>query len=167
MAKEFRQQHQHPGGMVRLDHRQHDGDGLGIFVLQVAGENLLADISELVPHGAAGRAADFLHDLGDAVPGQGLQQQALGALEAAEDAAGGAEILYEVDAEILDGIGGDGAKLGHGGGDRPDLVLMHHAEQLAGMLLAEREHQDRCLMKAGHLPVRQAARRLSHFAWTP
>jgi hypothetical protein len=110
-----RQQHQHPGGVVGLDHRQHNGDGLRIFVLQVAGENLLADIAELVPHGATGRATDFLHDLGDAVPGQGLQQQALGTLEAAEDAAGSPKVLYEIDAEIFDGVGGDGAKLGHGG----------------------------------------------------
>ena len=53
------------------------------------------------------------------------------------------------------------------GGDRLDLILMHHGEQLAGMLLAEREHQDRRLMKAGHLPFRQTARCPSHTVWTP
>ena len=59
----FRQRAQHAGGMFRLDLGQHDGDGLRIFVLQVVGQNGFVHVGELVPHGAAGRTADFLHDL--------------------------------------------------------------------------------------------------------
>ena len=59
----LRQQRQHAGGMVGLDLGQHHGDGLRIFVLEIVGQHRLVHVAELVPHGAAGRAADFLHDL--------------------------------------------------------------------------------------------------------
>ena len=54
---------QHARGMLRLDLGQHHRDGLRIFVLQIVGQHRLVHIGELVPHGAAGGTADFLHDL--------------------------------------------------------------------------------------------------------
>ena len=39
-----------------------NGYGLRIFVLQIVREDNLVNVCELVPHGAAGRAADFIHD---------------------------------------------------------------------------------------------------------
>src|ERR1700722_7559511 len=49
---------EHARGMVRADFRQHDGDSLRIFVLEIVGEHLLLDVGELLPHVAAGGAAD-------------------------------------------------------------------------------------------------------------
>ena len=59
----FGQRAQHARGMFRLDLGQHDRDGLRIFVLEIVREHRLVHIGELVPHGAAGGTADFLHDL--------------------------------------------------------------------------------------------------------
>ena len=61
----FRQDGEHARGVFRADLRQHHGDGLRIFVLQIVGEHLLLHVGELLPHVAAGRPADFLHDVAD------------------------------------------------------------------------------------------------------
>ena len=55
---------QHAAGVVGLDLREHDGDGLRVFVLEIVGEHHLVHVAELVPHGAAGGAADLFHDRG-------------------------------------------------------------------------------------------------------
>ena len=83
----LRQQGQHAGGMIRSHLGQHDGDRLRVFVLQVVRQHRLVHVAELVPHGAAGRPADLLHDLRHAVPRQGALQQPLGAFEAADEVA--------------------------------------------------------------------------------
>ena len=62
--------------MIGLDLGQHHRDGLRVFVLQVVGQYGFVNVAQLVPHGATGRAADFFHDLGDAIFGQGLIKQA-------------------------------------------------------------------------------------------
>ena len=56
------QRRQHARGVLGLDLGQHHRDGLRVFVLQVVGEHRLVHVAELVPHGAAGRTADLLHD---------------------------------------------------------------------------------------------------------
>ena len=62
---------QHAGGVLRLDLGQHHRDGLRVFVLQIVGEHVFVHVAELVPHGATGRTADFLHDGVDLVAAAG------------------------------------------------------------------------------------------------
>ena len=63
---------EHARGMLGLQLRQHDGDGLRVFVLEVVGEHLFLHVGELLPHVAAGRAADLVHDAGDALGAAGI-----------------------------------------------------------------------------------------------
>jgi hypothetical protein len=56
-------------GVFRLQLGQHHRDGLRIFVLEIVGEHLFLDVGEFLPHVAAGGAADFVHDAGDALGG--------------------------------------------------------------------------------------------------
>ena len=64
-------------GVFRLDLREDDGDSLRVFVLEVVGEHHLVDVAELVPHRAAGRTADLLHDVVDAVLAEDLGEEPL------------------------------------------------------------------------------------------
>jgi hypothetical protein len=64
--------------MLPLELGQHHGHRLRVFVLEIVGEHRLVDVAQLVPHGAPGRAADFLHDLVDPLVGQAFVKQALG-----------------------------------------------------------------------------------------
>ncbi len=93
---------QHAGGMFRLDLGQHHRDGLGIFVLEVVGQDGFVHIAQLVPHGAAGRAADFFHDGADLVVGQDVGQQALGGFIGAHQRAGARHLADEFHQQLLD-----------------------------------------------------------------
>ena len=90
--------------MVGLDLRQHDGDGLRVFVLQIVGQHLLIHVGQLVPHGAAGRTADLLHDGVDLVLAHDLGQQALGAVEGTDQRAGGGNLFGEFDEQSFDQV---------------------------------------------------------------
>ena len=79
---------QHAGGVLGLDLGQHHRDGLRVFVLQIVGEHRLVHVAELVPHGAARRAADLLHQGVDLVARHEGGEQALGLFERAHDRAG-------------------------------------------------------------------------------
>src|SRR5690606_16375995 len=57
----------------------------------------------------------------------------------------------ELDHQLLDHRGGDGAERGHRLGDFLDLVLVQALPQ-AGVVLAQREEDDRGLFRAGQLP---------------
>ncbi len=133
--------------MVGLDLAQHHGDGLRIFVLEIVGQHRLVDVAQLVPHGAAGRTTDFFHDHFDAVFVQRLEQQALGAFQRADQRAGGGDLIGELDEQPFDHGGIDRAEIGHGLGNLLDFLVVHHREQLGRLLLAERQHQDRRLLR--------------------
>jgi hypothetical protein len=70
----LRENGEHARGVLRADLRQHHGDGLRIFVLEIVGEHLFLDVGELLPHVAAGGAANFFHDVADPLGWQVLMQ---------------------------------------------------------------------------------------------
>ena len=139
----LRQGAEHAGGVLGLDLGQHHRDGLRIFVLQIVGENGFVHVGELVPHGAAGRTADFLHDHADLVGLDEALEQPLGGFVGAHQRAGRGDLRHELDQELFDQARADRAEVGHQLGEFLDLVLVHHRPQLRAMLLAEREQEDR------------------------
>ena len=96
------QDREHARGMLGADLREHDRDGLRIFVLQIVGEHLFLHVGELLPHVAAGGSADFLHDVGDAVGRQELVQQPFGRVEIAQQRAGRREPADEFEQQAFD-----------------------------------------------------------------
>ena len=132
---------EHARGMFRPDLRQHHGDGLRVFVLEVIGEHLLLHVGELLPHVAAGGAADFLHDVADPLRRQVLLQQPLGRVVIAHDRAGRRHARDEFEQQIFDQLGFDRADGRHHDGNLAQLVVVEHAPDLGAVLLAEREHQ--------------------------
>src|SRR5690606_1121860 len=74
----FWQMSENAGRVLGPDFRQHYGDRLRIFILQIARENGFVHIAELFPHGATGRATNFIHDRVDAIFGEEAEQEALG-----------------------------------------------------------------------------------------
>jgi hypothetical protein len=135
--------------VFRLDLREDDGDRLRVLVLEVVGEHHFVDVAELVPHRAAGRTADLFHDVVDAVLAEDLGEETLGALIAADERAGCRDRVGEVDEEALDHARVDRPEIGHRLGDLLDLLVVHHAEDLGGVILAEREDEDRRLLGTG------------------
>eukprot|EP01035_Chromulina_nebulosa_P038233 gene38233-51646_t len=133
---------------VLANYLKNHGDRLGVFVLQIVGEDGLVHIAELVPHGPAGRTADFLHQPFDAVGGHERGQQALGLVEAAHDRAGAGHARDKLDQQLLHDRRTDGAQTGHGLGDFLDLVVVEPLPQ-TGVLLAERQQDDRGLLRTG------------------
>jgi hypothetical protein len=83
----LREDRQYARRVFGPDFREHDRDGLRVFVLQVVGEHLFLDVGELLPHVAAGRTANFFHDVADALGRQVLLQQALGGVVVAGERA--------------------------------------------------------------------------------
>jgi hypothetical protein len=149
----FRQQGENAAGMVFLDLGQDHGDGLRVFVLEVVGEHLFVHVAELVPHGAAGGAADFFHDHGDAVFIEALQQKALGGGVGADQRTGIGNGVGEVDEQAFHEVGPDGAQVRHDLGKLLDLVVFHHGEELAGLLIPEGEHHDGGLLGASQTAI--------------
>ena len=96
------QRGQHARGVFGLDLGEHDGDGLRIFVLEIVRQHRLVHVGELVPHGAAGRSADFLHDLGDFFPGMNAGDHPLGGFVGAHQRAGARHLRDEIDQQLLD-----------------------------------------------------------------
>ena len=68
---------------------QHHRHGLRVFVLEIVRQHLFLHVGELLPHVAAGGAADFVHDAVHALGRQVLLQQALGGVVVAEQRARG------------------------------------------------------------------------------
>ncbi len=148
------QDRQHAGGMLGRDLGQHDGDGLRVFVLEVVGEHVLLHVGELLPHVAAGRPADLLHDDVDAVGRQELLKQALGGIVVADERAGVAHVEDELDHQLLDELGLHLAEPRHRQRDQPDLLLVEGLPHDVSVLAAEREEENRGAV--GPRQVRQA-----------
>ncbi len=155
--------------VLRLQLRQHHRDGLRVFVLEIVGENLFLHVGELFPHVAAGGAADLVHDAVDALRRQVLLQQALGGVEIAHQRARGRHARDEFEQHVLDRVDLDGAERRHFQRELADLVVVEQLPDLAAILLAERQHQDRGAARAGQLFGRLATswrgRRHAGRAW--
>ncbi|MND95402.1 hypothetical protein D3C80_876570 [compost metagenome] len=136
--------------MVGADLGQNHGHRLRVFVLQIVGEDGLVHIAELVPHGPAGGAADFLHQGVDAVARHEGGQQTLGLFIAAHQGAGAANARDELDQDFLDHLSRDGAETGHGLGDLLDLLLVELLPQ-DGVLFAQRQQDDGRLFRPRQL----------------
>src|SRR5258708_13993310 len=78
-----------------------------------------------------------------------LGEASLGALIGAGGRAGCRDRVGEVDEEALDDARVDRPEIGHRLGDLLDLLVVHHAEDLRGVVLAEREDEDRRLLGTG------------------
>ena len=139
----FRQDGEHARRMFRPDLRQHDGDSLRVFVLEIIGEHLLLHVGELLPHVAAGRTADFLHDIADPFRRQILLKKPLRRVISPHDRAGGRHARDEFDQQVLNLFGFDRADGRHLNGDQSQFVVVKHAPDLGAVLLAEREHEHR------------------------
>src|SRR5215510_5727062 len=75
VEREFaRQDGEDAGGMLGPDLAEHHREGLRVLVLQIVGEDVLLDVGELLPHVAAGRSADLLHDAANPLGRQVLLQ---------------------------------------------------------------------------------------------
>ncbi len=144
---------EHAGGMVRADLGQDHRHRLRVFVLQIIGEDLLVHVGELVPHGPAGWAAQFFHDLGDALAADDLGEHAFGTFRRADQRAGRGNLFGEFHIKPLDDVGTDSAEVGHPLGNLANLLVAHVGEHLGGVLLAEREHEHRGLLDAAQTPV--------------
>ena len=136
--------------MFGLHLGQHNRYRLRVFVLEVIRQNRLIHITKLVPHGPSGRTTDFFHDLRNAIPRQRAQQHAFRGFPCANKIASLTDGIGEFARQILNRRSRNRAKAGHGLGDIADLILMHHGEQLGGMLLTHRQHEGRGLLRAGH-----------------
>src|SRR5262245_57335867 len=150
------QDREHARGMLRLQLREHDRDGLRIFVLQIIGEHLFLDVGELLPHVAAGGAADLVHDAGHAVRRQILLQQPLGGVEIAHQRAGGRHARDEFEQHVLHRGGFDSAERGHLKRQLAHLVVVEQRPDLAAILFAERQHQHRGALRARDVRFRPA-----------
>ena len=98
----LRQDREHARGMLGPQLGQHHRDGLRVFVLEIVRQHLFLDVGELLPHVAAGRAADLVHDAADALRRQVLLQQPLGGVVVAEQRAGGRQPADEFQQQRLD-----------------------------------------------------------------
>ena len=110
-------------------------------------------VGELVPHGATRGAADFFHDLGDAILVQALDEQAFGGLVGANQRAGIGNRIGEVDEQPLKQIGTDGAQAGHDLGYFPDLVVFHHRNEFAGVFPRQAQQHHGRALRACEAPV--------------
>ncbi len=140
--KLFRQSAKNPRGMLRLDLGEHHRNGLGIFVLEIVGQHRLVHIGQLVPHGAPGGTADFLHDRADLFGRQDVGQQSFGGFVRAHQRAGARHLGDKIHQKLLDQAGGHRTHVGHDLGDFLDLLLIHHLPDLLGMVFAQRQHDD-------------------------
>ena len=136
------QDREHARGMLGLEFRQNHGNGLRVFVLEVIGENLFLDVGELLPHVAAGRSANLVHDSDDALRRQILLQQPLRGVEIAHQGARSRHPRDEFEQHVLDGVGFHGAERRHMDRQFADFVVVKQRPDLAAILLAERQHQD-------------------------
>ncbi len=98
----FRQDGEHARGVFGPQFRQHDRDGLRIFVLEIVREHFFLNVGELFPHVAAGGAADFFHDAADAFLRQILLEQAFGGVVVAEQRARRRHAADEFQQQLLD-----------------------------------------------------------------
>ena len=137
----FGQDREHARGVLRLDLGDHHRDGLRVFVLEIVREHLFLHVGELLPHVAAGRPADFLHDAADPLRRQVLLQQPLGRVVVAEQGSGRRHARDEFEQKVLDRLGLDRAKRGHHDRKLTQFVVVEQLPDLLAMLFAEREHQ--------------------------
>jgi hypothetical protein len=147
----FGQNSENARGVLRAQLGEHYGHRLRVFVLEIVRQHLFLHVGELFPHVAAGGAADFVHDAGDAILRQELPEQALGRVVIAEQRAGGRQTADEFKQKLFDLFGIDGAERGHDDGDFAQFVIVKQREDLAAILLAERQHQYRGALRAGEL----------------
>ena len=147
----FGQHGKNPRRMFGLHLGQHHSHSLRIFILQVIRKNCLIHITKLVPHGPSGRTTDFFHDLRNAIPRQRAQQHAFRCFPCADKIASLANGIGKLARQILNRRSRNRAKAGHGLRNVADLVLMHHGEELGGMLLTHCQHEGRGLLRARHL----------------
>ena len=133
---------------------EHHRDGLRVFVLEIVGEHLFLDVGELLPHVAAGGAADLFHDAADALGRQELLQQPLGGVVVAHQRAGRRHASDEFEQQALDRLRLDGAERRHHDRQFAQFVVVEHAPDLAAVLLAEREHQHGGALRPGELARR-------------
>jgi hypothetical protein len=136
--------------VVGLHLRQHHGDGLRVFVLQIVGEHRLVHVAQLVPHGATRGTADLFHQGVHLFRRHERVQQALGLLVGAHDRARRAHARDELDQQFFDDAGRHGAEAGHGLGDLLDLLVVQGFPDL-GVVFAERQQDDRGLFRTGQL----------------
>ena len=147
----FRQDGEHARGMLGAQLGEHDGNGLRVLVLQVVGEHLFLHVRELLPHVAAGRPADLVHDAADALRRQVLLQQSLGMVVVAHQRAGSRQLADEFEQQVLDKVPADGAERRHHDRERPQVVVVEQAPDFRPVLIAQREHQHRRALRAGEL----------------
>ena len=139
----LRQDSQHARGVFGAQLGHHHRHGLRVFVLEIVRQHLFVDVGELLPHVAAGRSADIVHDAADAILRQVLLQQPLGDFVAAEQAARARHEGDEFEQQFLDRFGLDGAERRRRGRHFAQFVVVEQAEDLAAVSLAEREHEHR------------------------
>ena len=137
--------------MFRAQLRKHHGNGLRVFVLEIVRQHLFLDVGELLPHVAAGGAANLVHDAADALSRQILLQQAFGGVVVAEQGAGSRHAADEFEQQLLNRFGLDRAERRHHDGNFAQLVVVEQAEDLGAVLFAERQHEHRRTLRAGQL----------------
>ena len=147
----LRQDRQHARGMFGAQLRQHDRDRLRVFVLEIVRQHFFLNVGELFPHVAAGRSADFIHDAADALFRQILLQQAFGGVVVAQQCARSRHASDEFQQQGLDLVGLNRAERGQHDGDFAQFVVVEQAEDLAAVILAQRQHQHRGAFRPGQL----------------
>ena len=143
------QDREHARGMLRADLREHDRDGLRVFVLEVVREHLLLHVGELLPHVAAGRPADLLHDAGDALGRQVLLQQPLGRVEVAEQRAGGRQPADEFEHQASTASASTVPSVDITTESSRSSSSSSSFQILLAVLFAERQHQHGGALRAG------------------
>ena len=127
------QRGEHARRVLGPDLREHHRDGLRVFVLQIVGEHRLVHVAELVPHGAAGRAADLLHQAVDLFLRQNGGEHALGLFERAHDRARARHARRRTRCTTASTTAdGHDAERGHRLGDFLDLLFVQRRPKLLG-----------------------------------
>jgi hypothetical protein len=158
---------EHARGMLGPQLGEHHRHGLRVFVLEIVGEHLLLDVGELLPHVAARRTADLLHDAADPLRRQILLQQPLGRVVGAHHRARGRHARDEFQEQAFDRRRLDGAERRHHHRELAQLVVVEQAPDLGAVLLAERQHEHGGALRTGELAagiLGLAARQRGHHA---
>ena len=113
-------------------------------------------MGQALPHRAAGRTLDFLHQRGHLLRWQQLRQELRGAIERAVDGAGRGKATDEFEDEFLDDVGVDVSELYHRMGDNADFILLERSPNRLAVFGAESEQDHRRPLRAGHLVSRDA-----------
>src|SRR5690606_35729156 len=128
---------------------QDHSNGLGIFVLEIGREHVGLHVGKLLPHVAAGRPTDFLHDGIDLVLAEEAQQQALGGVGIARQRPVGRNGGDELDHQVVEHFLGDRAQAHHGAAELLDLEFVQLVEDWLAVVGPQRQQQGRGLLVAG------------------